>query len=213
MDLHTILLISHIVGVALGAGGATTSDFLFLSILRNGRIEKAEYRLLKVASGIVIGGLMLLIATGMGLIILSGNVSHRFFAKMTIVLIAALNGGLMHIILFPLLQKSAQKHQMFHLNGFAQKLPVISVFGGVSAVSWYAALVLGAWRSLTLGYAQILTGYVAILLLAMLGAMVSTRWLLRKNAPQLNHPQREQHRRKRSVAKAILHPASHTRVE
>jgi len=195
MDLHTILLIGHIIGVALGAGGATTSDFLFLSILRNGRIEKSEFNLLKVASGIVIAGLMLLTATGLGLIILNGSVSHRFFAKMTIVLIAALNGGLMHLKLFPLLHKSAQKHQLFHLNGFAQKLPRISVFGGVSAVSWYAALVLGAWRSLSLGYAQILTGYIAVLLLTMLGVMVSTRWLLHRNAPQLHRPKRERRRR------------------
>ena len=213
MDLHTILLIGHIIGVALGAGGATTSDFLFLSILRNGRIEKAEFRLLKVASGIVIGGLMLLTATGLGLIILSGSVSHRFFAKMTIVLIAALNGGLMHVKLFPLLQQSARKHQLFHLNGFAQKLPLISVFGGVSAVSWYTALVLGAWRNLTLGYAQILTGYVAILLVAMLGAMMSTRWLLHKNAPELKYPKRGRRVQKRSGTKVILHPASHTRIE
>lgn len=204
MDLHTILLIGHIVGVALGAGGATTSDFLFLSILRNGRIEKAEFRLLKVASGIVIGGLMLLMATGLGLIILSGNVSHRFFAKMTIVLIAALNGGLMHAKLFPLMQKSAQKRQLFHLNGFAQKLPRISIFGAVSSVSWYAALVLGAWRSLSLSYPQILAGYLAILLLTMLGVMVSTHWLLHKHAPHLHHPQRE--RRGTAVARKQYRP-------
>jgi hypothetical protein len=188
MDLHTILLIGHIIGVALGAGGATTSDFLFLSILRNGRIEKSEFNLLKVASGIVISGLMLLTATGLGLIILNGSVSHRFFAKMTIVLIAAVNGGLMHIKLFPHLQRSAHKQQPFHLNGLAQKLPRVSVFGAVSAVSWYAALVLGAWRNLSLGYAQILAGYVAVLLLAMLGLMIGTRWLLRKNAPPLARP-------------------------
>ena len=213
MDLHTILLIGHIIGVALGAGGATTSDFLFLSVLRNGRIEKAEFRLLKVASGIVIAGLMLLTATGVGLVILNGSVGHRFFAKMTIVLIAAVNGGLMHLKLFPLLRESAQKYQLFHLNGFAQKLPGISVFGGVSAVSWYSALVLGAWRNLSLGYAQILTGYTSLLLLAMLGVMITTRWLLRKNAPQLARPKRDRRYHKRSVAKAILHPASHTRVE
>jgi hypothetical protein len=204
MDLHTILLIGHIVGVALGAGGATTSDFLFLSILRNGRIEKAEYRLLKVASGIVIGGLMLLAATGLGLIILSGSVSHRFFAKMTIVLIAALNGGLMHAKLFPLLHKSAQKQQLFHLNGFAKQLPRISIFGAVSSVSWYAALVLGAWRSLSLGYAQILTGYVAVLLLTMVGVMVSTHWLLQKNAPHLRQPKRDRGRRT-----AVTHKKRH----
>lgn len=195
MELRTILLIGHIIGVALGAGGATTSDFLFLSILRNGRIERAEFRLLKVASGIVIGGLMLLAATGLGLIILNGHVSHRFFAKMTIVLIAAVNGGLMHAKLFPLLHQSAQKQQLFHLNGFAQKLPRISVFGAISAVSWYAALVLGTWRSLSLGYAHIMVGYLVILLFTMLGVMISTHWLLRQNAPKLPRPKRDRRRR------------------
>ncbi len=168
---------------------------------RNGRIEKAEFRLLKVASGIVIGGLMLLTATGLGLIILSGSVNQRFFAKMTIVLIATLNGGIMHVKLFPLLQKAAFRHQPFHINGLAQKLPRISVFGAVSAVSWYTALVLGAWRSLALGYAQILAGYTAVLLLAMLGTMIGTQWLLRKNAPKLLRPKRERSIGKRSFVR------------
>ena len=195
MDLHTILLIGHIVGVALGAGGATTSDFLFLSILRNGRIEQAEYRLLKVASAIVIGGLMLLTATGVGLIILSGNISQRFLAKVTIVLIAAVNGGIMHAKLFPILSQSAKKRQLFHLNGFAKKMPRIAMFGAISTVSWYGALVLGAWRTLNLGYAQILLGYVGVLLMAMLGAMISTHWLMRHNAPVLQKPKRTKKRR------------------
>jgi hypothetical protein len=200
MDLRTILLIGHVMGVALGAGGATTSDFLFLTILRNGRIHQTEYRLLSVASGIVITGLMLLTATGIGLIILSGSFTHRFFAKMTIVLIAALNGGLMHAKLFPILRQSAHKQQHFHLNGFAKKLPRISIFGAVSTVSWYSALILGLWRSLTLSYPQILSGYAAILLLAMLGAIASTHWLMRQNAPNLRRtPKRD---RRRTVTSA-----------
>lgn len=191
MDLHTLLLIAHIIGVALGAGGATTSDFLFLSILRNGRIENAEFRLLRVASGIVIGGLMLLTATGLGLVILNGTVSHRFFAKMTIVLIATINGGLMHAKLLPLLQHSAQKKQLFHLNGLMHKLPRLAVLGAVSAVSWYTALILGAWRSLSLGYVHILVGYLALLALTMVGVMTLTHWLLHKHAPHLPQPKRE----------------------
>lgn len=192
MTLHTILFIGHIIGVALGAGGATTTDFLFLTVLRNGRIETAEYRLIKVASGIVTAGLLLLVATGIGLIILSGSVNQRFFAKMTIVLVAALNGSLLHLKMFPLLGKSAHKRQHFHFNGFAQKLPRLSIFGAVSAVSWYAALILGAWRTLNLSYAQILISYTIIVLLAMLGAIVSTHWLMCQNAPQSRQPKREQ---------------------
>lgn len=206
MDLHTILLIGHIIGVALGAGGATTSDFLFLSVLRNGRIEKAEFRLLKVASGIVIGGLILLIATGIGLVILNGTVSHRFFAKMTIVFIATLNGGLMHARLFPLLQKSAHKQQLFHFNGLAQRMPRISVFGAISAVSWYAALILGAWRSLSLGYAQILVGYLALLTVTMIGVMAGTYWLLAKHAPIVPQPKRDRRRQT-----AVRHKPQHAK--
>lgn len=196
MDLHTILLIGHVMGVALGAGGATTSDFLFLTILRNGRIHQTEYRLLKTASAIVIAGLMLLTATGIGLIILSGSVTHRFFAKITIVLIAALNGGLMHLKLFPVLRQSAHKQQLFHLNGFAKKLPRISILGAISAVSWYAALILGLWRSLRLSYPQIIVGYSAVLLLAMLGAIVSTHWLMHQTAHNLCRPPKRDRRGK-----------------
>lgn len=208
MSLHTILLIGHIIGVALGAGGATTSDFLFLTVLRNGRIEKAEFRLLKAASAVVIGGLMLLTATGIGLVILNGKVSHRFFAKMTIVLIATINGGLMHARLFPILQKSAHKQQMFHFNGLAKKLPRISVFGVVSAISWYAALILGAWRSLSWGFAEILIAYLAMVALSLPVVMVGTNWLLRQSAPKLSTPKRE--KRRKIPLQGKPHPAKPT---
>ena len=60
----TILLIGHIIGVALGAGGATMSDVLFLTSIRDNMIDKSELKLLRMASKVVVFGLGLLIITG-----------------------------------------------------------------------------------------------------------------------------------------------------
>ena len=96
ISVKTVVLIGHIVGVAMGAGGATMSDTLFLTSVFDNYIDPSEYKLLKVASKIVVLGLIILCLTG-GTFFLIGSVpGERFWAKLTIVAIATVNGYLMH---------------------------------------------------------------------------------------------------------------------
>ncbi len=45
--------------------------------------------------------------------------------------------------------------------------------GAVSALSWYAAIILGTWKSLTLSYVEIMAGYLAILAVMLVGANIA----------------------------------------
>ncbi len=160
MDLlHTFLLIGHIIGVALGAGGATMSDVLFVTSIIDNRLDQSELRLLKIASKVVVVGLLLLTVTGIGFLLTGSPTSARFWAKMTIVTIATLNGFVMHRLLFPIFARCVQAGTAIDSADFTRYTPLLVIAGPVSAISWYAALILGTWRSLSLTYWQYISVY------------------------------------------------------
>jgi hypothetical protein len=173
MSLKTALLIGHIIGVAMGAGGATMSDTLFLTSIRDNYIDASECKLLKVASKIVVLGLIILCATG-GAFFLVGDVpSDRFWAKMTIVSVAVINGYIMHRKLFPVFEKCSQEEIPLLSDTFLAHIRLMVSAGAISALSWYAAVILGTWRSLSLSYLEIMAGYLGILGVMLVGANIA----------------------------------------
>ncbi|MCL4300619.1 MAG: hypothetical protein KJ077_33085 [Anaerolineae bacterium] len=173
MSLKTALLIGHIIGVAMGAGGATMSDTLFLTSVRDNYIDASECRLLKVASKIVVLGLVILCFTG-GAFFLVGDVpSERFWAKMTVVGIAVMNGYIMHRKLFPVFEKCSQEEIPLLSDTFLAHLRLLVSAGTISALSWYAAIILGTWKSLSLSYIEIMAWYLGILGVFLLGANIA----------------------------------------
>ena len=173
MNLKTAFLIGHIIGVAMGAGGATMSDTLFLTSIRDNYIDESECKLLKVASKIVVLGLILLCITGAGFFLVGSTPSQRFWAKMTIVAIATINGLIMHRKLFPLFEKcSIEKIPLLSKTFLTHGRLMVSA-GVVSALSWYAAIILGTWKSLTLGYVGIMGAYLGILIMMLIATNIA----------------------------------------
>lgn len=168
MNLKTAFLIGHIIGVAMGAGGATMSDTLFLTSIRDNYIDQSECKLLKVASKIVVLGMVLLCITGAGFFMVGSQPSQRFYAKMTIVIIATVNGLVMHRKVFPLFEKCSDEKIPLLSKTFLNHARLMVSAGVISALSWYAAIVLGTWKTLPLGYAGIMGVYLSILTVALI---------------------------------------------
>lgn len=180
--MHIFLVILHIIGVSLGVGGATISDFLFFKTIKDGRIERTEFDLLKMASSVVWIGLTLLAFSGVGLLLFERLVPHGheslvysapFLAKMTIVLVIFLNGLVMHWKVFPICESSLDRP----LAGseFIKKRAVAFSTGAISIVSWYSALILGVWRTLEASYLEIMGVYLLILLAALIASNIIGR--------------------------------------
>jgi len=153
MELKTILTVAHLFGVAIGAGGAWTGDFLFFKSIKDKKIQRVEMNLLSGASKLVWVGLAILILSGIGLFLLSPERlinSPKFLAKMTIVSVLTVNGLVFHF-----------KHKK-SLEKSIYNTPSIVVSGVVSATSWASALILGALRPVPLAYMEIMFVYVAI---------------------------------------------------
>ncbi len=165
VEPKTVFLIIHLLGLALGVGGALLSDAMFFKAIKDKRIIKTEMEFLRLGSWSVGLGLMMLVFSGLGMFMLDHErylASSKFLAKMTIVAILIVNGVVLHQLQIPYLMKITEKHSST-LAAFSKTRFWFIIGGVVSIVSWLSALVLGAFRSIPWPYEQIMFTYFLVL--------------------------------------------------
>ncbi len=176
MDVGLLLTLFHIIGVAVGVGGATVSDVLFFRALSDRRISKDELSLLHTLGMVVWAGLIILIASGVGFLlsqyIVSGSVTYLqmswFQAKLTIIAILSTNALVMHWYIFPFM--AGHLGRKLDFKTMRPKLALFATTGVVSIVSWYSALTLGVTRGLDFSYGLIFNLYLVLLAFGVLVA-------------------------------------------
>lgn len=167
IEPKTLLLIVHLVGLALGVGGALISDAMFFKAIRDFRITKTEMGFLTLGSAAIITGLALLVLSGAGMFSLDPDrylASTKFLAKMTIVALLVVNGIVLHQLQIPYLHRLVREGRSTK-SGFATHRTLFLLGGAVSLVSWIAALTLGAFRTIPWPYHSIMGAYFAVLIL------------------------------------------------
>lgn len=137
MDTYTLLIIAHLVGTALGVGGATFIEIFLVKAMRDGIVNPIEGDFLKTTFTVVRVGLALAILSGFGFLLLYQFHGQTFklynpllWAKLSMVLIIAVNAVLL------------QAHK-------------ISLYWGsaLSLVTWYSALIVGVFLTNAKTYA------------------------------------------------------------
>jgi hypothetical protein len=165
VEPKTLFLIVHLIGLALGVGGALISDAMFFRTIKDGRIIKTEMEFLKIGSWSVAAGLSLLIASGLCMFLLDPErylASSKFIAKMTVVAVLVVNGLVLHQLQIPYLMKITEKKSST-LAAFSATRGWFIIGGTISLVSWISALVLGAFRNIPWSYEYIMLTYLAVL--------------------------------------------------
>lgn len=148
MDWYTLALAGHLIGFALGAGGATISDITFLSAIKEHRLSEQQYRFLRTVSRVVWVGLILLILSGLTMFSLVYLEQHsvpmlasaRWQAKLTLVGVVLLNGFYFKLKVFPALEQMVNKELSAATLGISRWQ--LAVPGTISILSWYSILVL-----------------------------------------------------------------------
>jgi hypothetical protein len=167
MDINSFLILGHIIGTAIGVGGATIADVLFFRSIRDGKISQDEFLTMKLLSRIIMAGFMLLVISGLGFFILlwlnTGSLAgmpDRMSAKLYIVAIIFLNSRILAYKVLPLIKNSVGKNiqPILERNSF-----LVLTSGSVSIISWYSALLLGSWREIPFSFIQILGIYICVL--------------------------------------------------
>ncbi len=164
----------HLFGVILGAGGAFASDWIFLSSVRDGRISHTEAKFIRLGSRMVWTGLAILLISGLALFLRDPAAylaSAKFLSKMTVVGVIILNGLLFHLSHLPRIRRHAGSH-FPSSDEFMRRRSLLVASGAVSVTSWATAVILGAWRGIPFSYPEIMSGYLALVLLAILVALL-----------------------------------------
>lgn len=138
-----LLTTLHVIGLALGAGGAFFAEVFYMKALRDGVVDPTEGAFLAATYRVLRLGMVLLILSGFGFFILyrmEGNTellySAKYWAKMTLVFIILANALCLQARRMPFWLGSA-----------------------LSFTSWFAALIIGAWGNVTLSYMEIMLAY------------------------------------------------------
>lgn len=182
-DLHLVALVFHLIAMVLGLGGATATDALFVAAVRARKVGKTLTFVMDTLSKLVVAGFLLLVVSGVGLILTGTDPTPRFWAKMLVVAIIGVNGYLAHKKVFPKLACLMSKGRKDISLSF---LHLISATAAISATSWYAALIIGTLKIATIPFAVWVGGYLGMLALAVLGAVLMTPKILRVEDPEFN---------------------------
>jgi hypothetical protein len=174
MNWYELTIIIHVVGAALGVGGATSSDWLFLHAIRDRVVTREQYNSLHRVSFVVMAGLATVVLSGVAIVLQNREVFAypSFLAKMVFILLLILNGFIFHAYLMSFLKK--HRDQRLTNESLANRLWLFAAAGGVSVVSWFGALLIGVMDPLTLSLWILLGLYLA----AILGAAVFAYLLL-----------------------------------
>lgn len=174
MDIQSVYVIFHLLGFALGAGGAFVTDAIFFTSIRDRVITGTEIRFIELGGSIVWVGILISFISG--LLMFLGDptgylASPKFQIKMTVFLIIVLNGFIIHRVHAPMFGRAVGKQLHTHPE-FKKRIPVLLLSGVVSTVSWLAALTLGSLRSIEYTYAEGLLLYVFIIMAGVIGAFL-----------------------------------------
>lgn len=160
MTWHMLYLAFHFLGLALSLGGVLVVDMLFFVSRRSGDVGPATTRILPLLSRLIWIGLILLLISGAFLFSEHPDRylhSARFQLKITLVVIAAVNGVFMSRRLIP---------RVGDLFDFARPLPTSALVSGVLSVSsWLGAMLLAVFGRADISIGWLTGGYVVVVLI------------------------------------------------
>lgn len=184
MEWQPLIVVAHIVGAAIGVGGAMATDSVFLRSIRNRHLSSEQLLLIRSVSDVVLIGLGLVALTGIALLLLDTQLiaDAKFQAKMVVVVVLLLNGLVFHLWVLPYLAQ----HRDHWLGQDVLSLPrrwVFAITGALSGVSWFAALILGAWDPPEVGFVLKVLVYLAVAAGASVTAFLVLSHILFRPAP------------------------------
>jgi len=184
-EYYNVIVVFHMIGVSLGFGGAIIVDILFLKFLEDFKISKLEADIMHLLSQVIWCALAVLIISGIGFYIVKTNQlnhSPKFLAKMVVVFIIAINGALLNLLVAPHLMEIPFDNKSIEAPKKLHRLRRVALaLGAISMTSWITASVLGIVRKVDLGFLQIISIYLVLLLIAITVSQFMDRRFSRKS--------------------------------
>lgn len=177
-SLHTILVLSHILALALGLGSALLADWIVLRKLAFGTVsQKAAGQLIDLSHAVCVGLVLIwitgaLLVTDNALDAPASVMNQKLWAKLAIVTALTLNAVLLHRIVMPMVRRRVG--QPLFEAAFNRLAMASTLLGAVSVVSWVFSAYLGVARELNgrENLVPILVSYFGALLLTWAMAVI-----------------------------------------
>jgi uncharacterized membrane protein len=189
IEYKSYVTLLHLVGFALGVGGATISDVLFMKFLKDFKITLEEKEVLKIMSQIVWFGLMIIIISGVGLFLPEIERlldSSKFLLKMVVIGVIIVNGLILNFIVTPKLMTIAWNPAAMNVKKAITLSNFAFATGAISFISWYTALFLGFSDSLPYTFEQLVLVYVGILIVGIIGSQIFRKFYIYTNSQKTN---------------------------
>lgn len=141
------LRLVHFAGIILGVGAATLLDLIIFRFVLTRHIEENSIRIVSFSSSIIVIGLILLWASGIGFFVdywfydSTKIMNPKLFAKIIIVAALTANAFMVHYYVLPQIAVQIGKRLFDGLTTLHRFLLIL--IGTISAISWYVPLVLG----------------------------------------------------------------------
>ncbi len=173
MEFQTFSTTLHLIGLALGAGGACLSGVLFFYSIADREITKVELKLMEWGNAVVWLGLALLVISGSG--IFASNIEgylhdNKFHIKMMILAALVINELIFKFGHLLRIKRHAGQHYPSS-DEFVRKAPWLLLSGAVTFVSWAALIAMGTVKALQFSLLDTVFMYVIAVLLSFVAGM------------------------------------------
>jgi len=166
IDLKGVVFGLHVFGLSLGFGGTIFSTVLFYKFLKDYRIEKHEFLILKQLGQLIWLGLGILIVTGFALYVPEAallNDSPRFILKIMLIGIVLANGLFYNLFIMPHLTIIPFRQLLVRHKSLRDVRKLAFALGSVAVVTWFYIFMLGIMRQSYVPYELLLGGYMMLL--------------------------------------------------
>lgn len=168
----------HLLGFALGIGGATVADLVFFRFMKDFYISESERDIIRSLSQALWVGLLIVTISAVGLYLpAEAGQATYFWPEMALLLLIALNDALLGLLVMPRLVAAASNHKVLRVAEVSSLRRIAFALGSASFVTWYAAFsaVLGEGKNIDV--ASFFGWYVLALVVAILfSQMVERRY-------------------------------------
>ena len=189
LHLKTFMIMTHLLGLTIGLGGAAILDIVLCRLALRGRaIQQTDADVIHVIAQLVSFALVALWISGIGFLIQYWNetpellANPKLYAKIAIVVVLTINGMVLHARVLPLLYRNIGRPLFDGLRAKEQFLMIAC--GAISVMSWYTPFLLGIARELNrvVPASTILAVYAGLVVMAIATGQLLAPALIRLSA-------------------------------
>lgn len=177
LEWREALVAMHLLGFALGIGGATIADLVFFRFMKDFYISDSEREIIRSLSQALWVGIAVVVVSAIGLYLpaAAGEVSY-FWPEMALLVLIMGVDAILGLVVLPKLVAAAGNHKVLCVSSIAGLRRIAFALGSVSFVTWYAAFAAVLRGEAGLDPATFFGWYVA----ALVGALVLSQIIERR---------------------------------